>query len=169
MIAELKQLGQIMDQSSSCLNFILPKTQNTKLAMLKLPQHNGRVERKHKHILNMGRALLFKSKLAKHFQSYAITHATYLINRIPSPIIQNEAPFYVRFGVNFDLNELKLFGSLCYASTIQSHRTKLDPRSRKCLLLGYKPNVKEVVLLDLNTKSIFHLDMSYTKITSYLP
>ncbi|PNX97245.1 hypothetical protein L195_g020471, partial [Trifolium pratense] len=41
-----------------------------------------------------------------------------------------------------DLHELKVFGSLCYASTIQNHRTKLDTRARKDVYLGLKPGVK---------------------------
>ena len=98
-----------------------------------LPQ-NGRVERKHQCILNVGRTLLFHSKLPKQFLSYAVLHATYLINRIPNPLLKTKLSFFHRFDSNPDIDELKSFGSLCYASTLQNHRTKLDSRGRKIFL-----------------------------------
>jgi hypothetical protein len=119
------------------------------------PQQNGRVERKHQHILNVGRALLFQSKLPKHFLSYAVLQAVYIINRIPSPLLNNQSPYALCFHHQPDLNDLKVFGCLCYASTIQSHRTKLDVRARKFVYLGHKQGVKGAVLFDLNTKNIF--------------
>jgi len=44
------------------------------------PQQNGRVERRHQHILNMSRALMFQSKLPKKFWSYVVLHVVYLLN-----------------------------------------------------------------------------------------
>ncbi|KAK2390516.1 putative mitochondrial protein [Trifolium repens] len=119
------------------------------------PQQNGRVERKHQHILNVGRALLFQSKLPKHFWSYAILQAVYIINRIPSPLLNNKSPYSLCHNKDPDLTELKVFGCLCYASTIQNHRTKLDTRSRKSVYLGIKQGVKGAVLYDLNSRNIF--------------
>jgi transposase InsO family protein len=39
------------------------------------PEQNGRIERRHQHILNISRALMFQSKLPKKFWSYAVLHS----------------------------------------------------------------------------------------------
>ena len=52
------------------------------------PQQNGRVERKHQHILKFVRALLFQSKLPHFFWSYDVLHVVFVINRVPTPIFK---------------------------------------------------------------------------------
>ena len=140
--------------------FLMPDFYSSKgiehqTSCVETPQQNGRVERKHQHILNVARALLFQSKLPKQFWSYSVLHAVYIINRIPTPLLKNQSPYFLRFGHNPNLNEFKVFGCLCYASTLQNHRTKLDSRAKKSIFLGYKQSVKGAILLDLNTKNIF--------------
>jgi hypothetical protein len=120
------------------------------------PQQNGRVERKHQHLLNVGRALLFQSNLPKYFWSCAVLHATYdLINRINTPVLQGKSPYEFLLKTLPDLGALKVFGSLAYASTLHVNRTKLSPRGRKCIYLGHKQGVKGTILFDLQTKEIF--------------
>lgn len=70
-------------------------------------------------------------------------------------MIQNKSHFFHKFGNYLYLNELNVFDSLCYTSTLHDHRTKLDSRARKSIFLKYKPNVKCVVVFNLITKTIF--------------
>ena len=81
------------------------------------PQQNGRVERKHQHILNVARALMFQSQLPKQYWSYAIKHSIYLINRVPSPFIKKQTPYKLLHKNKPDFSMLKVFGSLYFAST----------------------------------------------------
>jgi hypothetical protein len=140
--------------------FIMPQFYSSKgiihqTSCVETPQQNGRVERKHQHILNIASALLFQAKLLKHFWSFAVLHAIFLINHVPSPILQNKCPYELLNGELPDLESLKVFGSLAYASTLQANRTKLSDRGRKCIYLGQKPGVKGTILYDLYTKEIF--------------
>lgn len=142
------------------LEFLMPQFYASngiihQMSCVENPQDNGRVERKHQHVLNVGRALLFQSKLPKQYWSYAIMHAAYIINRVPSPLLENKCPYTSLHGDLPYLHSLKVFGSLCYASTLHAHRSKLEPRARKNIFLGYKVGVKGYVLLDLNNKELF--------------
>lgn len=118
------------------------------------PQQNGRLERKHQHIMNIARALMLQSGLPKYLWSYAISHAVYLLNRTPSKVLNDCSPFQLLFDKLPDLSNLRVFGSLCYVSTLLAHISKFNNRARKCAFLGFKPGVKGFVAYDIAAKEV---------------
>lgn len=119
------------------------------------PQQNGSMEIKHQHILNIARAIIFQASVPKSFWAYEVSHAIYIMNIVTNPILNNKSPYCLLFKEEPDLHALKIFGTLTYASILQSLRTKLDHRGRKCIFLGFKQGVKGAILLDIKNKDIF--------------
>jgi len=78
------------------------------------PQHNSIAERRHRHIIETGLTLLHQSDLPLKFWSHAFQTATYLINRLPTPILNNRSPFHVLFGEVPNYSKFHAFGCLCF-------------------------------------------------------
>ena len=106
------------------------------------PEQNGIVEHKHQHLLNVMRTLLFQASLPPNFWCYALPHATYLINCIPTPFLHNISPYEKLHGRPCDISNLRVFGCLCYTNTLKAHRQKLDPKAHRCIFIGFKSHTK---------------------------
>ena len=119
------------------------------------PQQNGRVERKHQHILNVSRALMFQANLSLRFWGECVLGAVYLINRTPSILLDNKTPFELLCGhaPNFDV--LRVFGCLCFAHNQRAKGNKFAPHGRRCIFVGYPNGKKGWKLFDLDTEEIF--------------
>ena len=103
----------------------------------------------------MARALYFQSRVPIHFWPECVLTATYLINRTPSPLLNNGSPYERLFDEAVAYSFLKVFGCLVFASTLKANRTKFQPRARTCVFLGYPPGVKGYRLFDIVNKEIF--------------
>ena len=56
------------------------------------PQQNGIAERKNRHLLEVARALCFTMHVPKRFWADAVMTAVYLINRMPTRVIDYQTP-----------------------------------------------------------------------------
>ncbi|XP_074284160.1 uncharacterized protein LOC141608714 [Silene latifolia] len=119
------------------------------------PQQNGRVERKHCHILEKARALQFTSHLPIEFWGECVLTAAYLINRTPTPILKNKTPFEILYHNKPNLTNLKVLGCLCYDHSKDKPRDKFGERGKRCLFLGYSQGNKGWKVYDLNTRRVF--------------
>jgi histone deacetylase 1/2 len=100
-------------------------------------QQNGRAERKHRHVAELGLTLLAQAKMPLHYWWEAFSTAVYLINRLPSSVTQNESPYFLIHKKEPDYNVLKPFGCACYPCLKPYNKHKLQFHTTRCVFLGY--------------------------------
>nr|CAN80920.1 hypothetical protein VITISV_014743 [Vitis vinifera] len=95
------------------------------------PQQNGIAERKNRHILEMARALLIGAHVPSRHWDDAVTTAIYLLNRMPSKVLQFRTPLQA-LSSHTSLPTMlmlppQIFGCIAFIHLHKNQRTKLDP------------------------------------------
>ena len=148
-------------------NFFLEKWIVHQSSCKDTPQHNGVAEKKNKHLLEVARALLFSKNVPKYLWGEAILTATYLIDRMPSRILNFQTPlnFFKTLNPISRLTSkiaLKVFGCIAFVHNHEHGRGKLDHRARKCILVGYAPTQKGYKCFDpISRKMFMTMDVTF--------
>ncbi|XP_019257625.1 PREDICTED: uncharacterized protein LOC109235830 [Nicotiana attenuata] len=117
------------------------------------PQQNGTVERKHRHLLEIARALMFQSYVPMRFWGDCIRTTAYLINKLPTEVLQGKCPYEVLHNKQEKVEHLRVFGCLCFASNLPGG-DKFTQRERNSVLIGYSKTQKGYTLYDLDSKRV---------------
>ncbi|XP_055831032.1 uncharacterized protein LOC129900095 [Solanum dulcamara] len=118
------------------------------------PQQNDVAGRKHRHLLEVTRALRFQAKIPIRFWGYCVLAATYLINRLPSSVLEFHTPYERLYDRKPVLSHLRIIGCLALAKNLTKH-DKLMPRSKIVVHIGYSEVHKEYILFDLDNSLFF--------------
>jgi histone deacetylase 1/2 len=118
-------------------------------------QQNGFAERKHSRIVEVGLALLANASIPLKFWDEAFLTATYLINLLPSKVIDYDTPTKLLLGEKSDYASLRIFGCACWPNLRPFNTRRLAFRSKRCVFLGYSSLHKGFKCLDVSTRRVY--------------
>jgi histone deacetylase 1/2 len=116
---------------------------------------NGSAERKHLHIVEVGLALLANASMPLKFWDEAFLTATFLINLLPSMVINFDTPAQRLVKETPDYNGLRTFGCTCWPNLTPYNNRKLSFRSMHCVFLGYSQYHKGFKCLEPKSGRIY--------------
>ena len=81
-----------------------------------------------------------------------VSTAVYVVNRTPTTGIHMITPYEKLYRQRLDLSHLKMFGSIAYVHILDEKRRELDPKAKKCVLIGYAQDRKGYKCYNPSTK-----------------
>ena len=119
------------------------------------PAQNGCAERKHRYVTETGLTLIFHSHIPTHFWVDAFSIATYIINRLPTPLLEGKSPFQLLYGSSPNYEIFHPFGCRVYPCLRDYMTNKFSPRSIPCIFMGYHSSYKGFRCLDPTTFRLY--------------
>ena len=139
-----KDFGSFMVKCGIRHEFTVPKT----------PEQNGVAERLNRLLMEKVRTMLVQSKLPHSFWAEALNTAVHVHNISPSRVLGDNTPRELLTGRKPNVSYLKCFGCTAFVHIPKDQRKKLDPKSRKCIFIGYGQTSKGYRLYDFEKKGI---------------
>lgn len=121
------------------------------------------VERKHRHIVDLGLTLISHASLPLKFWDHAFLTAVYLINRLPTMSLNQNIPYAILFNQLPDYKFLRVFGCECFPLLRPYSSHKFDFRSHECLFLGYSTAHKGYKCLSPSGRIFISKDVLFTE------
>ena len=91
-------------------------------------------ERHNRTLFDIVQSMMSLTDIPLSFWCYALETAAFTLNRAPSKSVET-TPYELWFGEKPKLSFLKVWG--CDAYVKKFHPEKLEPKSEKCVFIGY--------------------------------
>ena len=112
--------------------------------------------------MEMTRCILHEKELPKKLWAEAANTAVFLLNRLPTRVLQRKTPFETWFGYKPDLQHLRTFGCLCFSYVPQVKRDKLNKKAEPRVFIGYSNTSKAYrIFQPQNGKIIVSRDVKF--------
>lgn len=129
---EFKALNKVLQEAGIQLRESCPYTS----------AQNGKAERKHRHVVESGLTLLAQAKMPLQYWWEAFSTAVFLINRLPTCVLEDKSPYQQLFNKLPDYGAMKIFGCACYPCLKPYNQHKLQFHTTQCVFLGYSGSHK---------------------------
>jgi len=106
---------------------------------------NGVDKSKNRHNLDVIRTLLIESSVPSKYWVEALSTVVYLINRLPSKVLNLESPYFRLYHQNSNYSDFHTFGCVCVVHLPPSQHNKLFVQSAKCAFMGYSTSQKSCI------------------------
>ena len=93
-----------------------------------------------------------QTDLPLYFWGYALEAAAFTLNRVPSKSVE-KTPYEIWTGKRPSLSFLKIWGCDAYVKRLTP--TKLEPRSDKCVFVGYPRETKGYYFYNRQENKVF--------------
>jgi hypothetical protein len=97
--------------------------------VLTRPPQNGKVERIIRSVNNVIRILPIQASLPRRYWAKGLHTSTYMLNHLPTIVIQTVCPHLALFGPTPSYEHLRAFGCTCYPNMTATVPHKLSPHS----------------------------------------
>jgi hypothetical protein len=101
------------------------------------PQRNGVAERKNHTLKEMANCMIQSKGLLLKYWVEAINCENYIVNRTPTKALKNITLEEAWTKIKPDVSHFRVFGSIAWAHIPDEKRKALQPKSEKCIFVGY--------------------------------
>jgi hypothetical protein len=101
------------------------------------PQQNGVVDRNNRTLTEMANCMIQSKGLSLKYWVEEINYENYIVNRTTTKGLKNITPEEAWTKIKLDVSHFRIFGSIAWAHIPDEKRKTLQPKSEKCIFVGY--------------------------------